>query len=621
MSLSHVLNTSLSGLRATQAGLSLVASNVANAQTPGYVRKSLLVEASIGNEVSNGVRIIGVERELDAFVQRQFRVETSGGAYADLRVEFLRRLQQVYGEPGAESALESIFNKFTNALQSLMTSPDLVAARTMVISSAQVLAQNLNKMTTDIQALRADAETSLANAVTAANNAIERIAAINYQLGAVNTRTAADAKLADERDNYINQLTELMDIRVVRTGDNQVDIITNSGIQLVGAGGALLAFNAQGTITPATVWDADPTKRTLGTLSVITGGGQSMDLIANNAIRSGKIAALIDMRDNVLVQAQTQLDALAAAMAQALSNETINGAVVSLPPQAGFDVDTAGLLPGNTVNLTYTDHFTNIQHNVKIVWVADPAALPLNDAMTADGNDEVIGVDISAGLSSIVAQLNLKFGNRLQFSNPAGTTLRVLDDGAVNLSTVSALSATRTTTVLNGNSTSLAFFTDGTSPYTGAFTSVAPQSLGFAGRIAVNPLLAADSSKLVLYGGNTAVGNPARPNFIYQQLTGTPMAFPSDVGFGTASTPFAGTLHGFMRQVLSMQGEAAANAESLAEGQRVVVDSLKQRLDDTSGVNIDQEMARLIALQTAYGANARVMSTVRELLDALMAIL
>ena len=69
-----------------------------------------------------------------------------------------------------------------------------------------------------------------------------------------------------------------------------------------------------------------------------------------------------------------------------------------------------------------------------------------------------------------------------------------------------------------------------------------------------------------------------------------------------------------------MQGEAASNASNLSKGQDVVVNALKQRVNDASGVNVDQEMANLIALQTAYGANARVMTAVRDMLDALMKI-
>jgi len=67
-----------------------------------------------------------------------------------------------------------------------------------------------------------------------------------------------------------------------------------------------------------------------------------------------------------------------------------------------------------------------------------------------------------------------------------------------------------------------------------------------------------------------------------------------------------------------MQGENASNASNLSQGQDVVVNALKQRVTDASGVNVDQEMTNLIQLQTAYGANARVMTAVRDMLDLLM---
>jgi flagellar hook-associated protein 1 FlgK len=70
--------------------------------------------------------------------------------------------------------------------------------------------------------------------------------------------------------------------------------------------------------------------------------------------------------------------------------------------------------------------------------------------------------------------------------------------------------------------------------------------------------------------------------------------------------------------MLSLQGEAAANALNLAEGQDVVVNALQQRMNQASGVNVDEEMANLITLQTAYGANARVMSAVKDMLERLM---
>ena len=311
--------------------------------------------------------------------------------------------------------------------------------------------------------------------------------------------------------------------------------------------------------------------------------GSTVDLIANKSIRSGKIAAYLDMRDNVLVQAQNQLDSLAATMAQALSDDTVNGTTVSSGAQTGLAVDTAGWLDGNRVNLTYTDRQTSIQHRVSIIRVDDPAALPLDDGATADPNDEVIGVDFSGGLASVVSQLNARFGGRLQFANPSGTTLQVLDDGAPNLVDVNALSLTRTATAVANGRTAVALFTDGTDPFTGAITSVGAQSVGFAGRIAVNPALLGDPSKLTIYDANTASGDPARPNLIYDRLTNAAFAFAPQTGLGNAASPFAGNLPTYLQQMLSLQGEAAANASSLSQGQDVVVNALKQRVNDASG--------------------------------------
>ena len=73
-----------------------------------------------------------------------------------------------------------------------------------------------------------------------------------------------------------------------------------------------------------------------------------------------------------------------------------------------------------------------------------------------------------------------------------------------------------------------------------------------------------------------------------------------------------------MQQMLSLQGEAAAHAGNLAEGQKVVVNALQERFSETSGVNIDAEMAVLITLQTAYSANARVLTAAREMIDTLL---
>jgi flagellar hook-associated protein 1 FlgK len=241
----------------------------------------------------------------------------------------------------------------------------------------------------------------------------------------------------------------------------------------------------------------------------------------------------------------------------------------------------------------------------------------LDDGATADPNDEVIGVDFSGGMASVVSQLNTAYAGLFTFSNPSGSTLRV--DGISGVSNVDDMSVTQTATALAGGDPAIALFTDGFNAFTGFISTTGSQIRGFAGRIAVNPALLVDPSKLVLYDTNTAVGDPTRPNYIYEQLTGASFFFSPPLGIG-ATGPFSGNLPNYLRQVLSMQGDAAANASSLAEGQAVVVNALQQRVNDVSGVNVDREMADLIALQTAYGANARVMAAVREMLETLMQI-
>src|SRR5688572_10474145 len=124
MSLTQALNTASSGLKATQSAMSIVASNVANAQTPGYVRKSLQLTSIATGDFGNSVRSAAVQRELDEYLQKQLRVESAGGSYADLRATFYQRLQAIYGDPSSSSSLESVFSNFTNAVQTLVTSPD-----------------------------------------------------------------------------------------------------------------------------------------------------------------------------------------------------------------------------------------------------------------------------------------------------------------------------------------------------------------------------------------------------------------------------------------------------------------------------------------------------------------
>lgn len=622
MSLSQALATAMSGLRANQAALALVSSNVANAETPGYVRKTLSQVQATTADYGSSVRIDGVNRELDQFLQTQLRTETSGAAYADIRASFLANLQGVYGDPDSSGTLESALNTLTTAVQALSTSPDSQSARIGVVNAAQMLAQQLNATSQGIQSLRQSAESGLDNAVTTANNALQQIATINNQLVNGRQTDASTASLLDQRDQYITQLSQLMDVRVVTNNLNQVSVFTNSGVQLVGVEAAQLSFNAQGTVTPNAQWNSDPSKSSLGSITINFPQGGSMDLISSGAIRSGAIAAYIELRDDTLVQAQAQLDQLAASMSSALSDKTTAGTALPPGPPDGYDLDLSGLQDGNVVHLTYKDNITGVTHNLSIVRVDDPSVLPLSNAATVDPNDEVLGIDFSGGMASVISQLNtaLTASAGLQFSNSAGSTLRVLDDGIGNRVDINAASVTTTAlpTALAAGSPEVSLFTDGGTAYTGAITAGGTQQTGLAARISINPYLLADPSKLTVFGASTASGDSTRANFILNQLTSATLYYGPQTGIGTTAQPYKGSLMSFTQQILSTQGNAAAAAKQLADGQDVVLNTLQNKMNATSGVNIDDEMAHLLALQNAYSANARVMATVKDMYAALL---
>ncbi len=620
MSLGDALSIAMSGLRATQASMTLVSSNVANAETPGYVRKTSDQVVTNSGTGGSGVQVNGVNRQLDEYIQAQLRTETSGASYASLKADFLQQLQSIYGDPNSSGTLEDAFNGLTTAVQALGTSPDSQSARTGVVNAAQVLTGQLNAMSNGIQTLRGAAETGISDSVTTANNLLKQIAQINNQLrsnplGGTST-DAATATLLDQRDQAITQLSQLMDIRVVTNGANQATVFTGSGVQLVGVAAATISFNAQGTVGPTTTWNSNNTLSQLGSIRVSDASGSSIDITGQ--LKSGKMAAYVELRDSTLVQAQAQLDQFAASLSRALSDRTVAGTATTSGAQSGFDLDLGGMKSGNTITITYTDSTTNSQRSVTIMRVDDPGALPLSKSATSDPNANLVGIDFSGASGSIASQLNAALNaSNLQFSG-GSPTLTVLN--SAGFSTVDSASVTSTLTSLTGGSGELPLFDDNGSPYSGAITASGAQSVGLAARIGVNSALIADPSRLVVYNTSplTAAGDTTRADFISQQLNSAKFTYSPATGIGSTGAPFKGTLSSFMQQFTSQQGASAQAASQLSDGQNVVLNTLQAKYTSSSGVNMDEEMAHLLALQNAYSANARVMTTVNSMYQALL---
>jgi flagellar hook-associated protein 1 FlgK len=618
MSLSSALSIAMSGLSANQVGLSIVSSNVANASTPGFASESVnLVEQGAGG-VDTGVQVAGINRALDTFVQSQLRTETSGDGFADQTSSVLQQLQNVYGTPGGQGTLETAFSNLTTAVQGLQANSGAASAQSAIVTAAQNMAQVLNSTTQGIQGLRTNVQQDIATSVSSANADMTQIANLNTQLQGLSPTDPSAATLEDQRDTAINQLAQLMGINVTTGGNNQVTIYTNTGVQLVGAQASTLSFNGPSTLGASNLYSTNPTQNGVGTITLTSPSGATVDMNATNSITSGQIGADLQLRDTTLVQAQNQVDQLAATMSSALSDTTTAGTAVTSGAQAGFTLDLANLQPGNTINLTYTNTTTGVQQQLQIVAVGSSSVLPLPTPSSTSPNTAVLGVNVSNGVASIASQLNAALGPaNLQFSNPSGSTLQVLN-GAGAGAAVSSASATITTSSLTSGSAALPLFTDGSTLYTGAINGDGSQLTGYAGRITVNPAVVANPSSLTDFSTSTASGDTTRANFINTQLTSGSFTFSPQSGLGSSSTPFTGTITGFMQQFLSLQANNATNAQQLQQGQDVVVNTLQQSFSSATGVNMDAQMSNLISLQNAYSANAHVMAVVQSMFTTLL---
>ena len=605
MGLSASLSTALSGLRTTQAGLDLVANNVANASTPGYVAKSLATEQS----ATGGVKVTEVKRQIDLYLQRQLRSESATAANASTTADYLDRLQSLFSTVDGELSIDSLVSSLSSAFDALATSPDSTTMQGSAVQEAVLLAQALNDASNGVQGLRQNADDALASGVDVANEALTSIQDLSRKIVA-SSHDGTRAALEDQRDQAINELAALMDVKVTDTGSGDVRITTGSGLTLYDAGEASrLSFEPTSNLTAEKAYASDASESALGTITLTRSSGYSVDLLGTSGLRSGELRALAELRDETLPEAQTQLDELAANIAQTFGSTTVAGTAVS----GGVDLSTAGAQSGDTMTVSYTSGGTT--RTITLVNVTDPSRLPLDGDVTADPTDTVIGVDFaSATAADDIDAALAAAGIDIDSAETAGGFAFTASDASVS---VTAGASKITATALTDGGVALPLFVDaGDAVYSGSLDG-GDQRTGFAGRIAVNSAVVDDPSLLTAYSSTAAASDPARADFLVDGLK-TDRGFRTDAGLGGASSGYRGTIGEFAQDIVSYQASASATATRVSESQSAVVSALQDRYASKSGVDVDSELTNLITLQTAYSANARVMTAVKEMLDMLL---
>jgi flagellar hook-associated protein 1 FlgK len=208
------------------------------------------------------------------------------------------------------------------------------------------------------------------------------------------------------------------------------------------------------------------------------------------------------------------------------------------------------------------------------------------------------------------------FGGKIGFAG-TGSTLSILDDGAAGTTDILSATVRSTSTGVQDGGLGLSLFVDaGNSDFTNSLDGKG-QKLGFASRISVNSAVAADNSLLVKYDADTPLGDTERADYLASQLDGLRFVSTDRSGPRTGNFTLSGNVGDLISQTVNYQGDTIATALANHDTQSQSLDVLGQRMDSEYGVNVDEEMSRLMELQNAYSANARVVSVVQELLQAL----
>jgi flagellar hook-associated protein 1 FlgK len=287
----------------------------------------------------------------------------------------------------------------------------------------------------------------------------------------------------------------------------------------------------------------------------------------------------------------------------------VTGAAASSGAQTGLRI--SGWQPGNTITLDFTVNGAP-RRLILLPESGSPAPYGSNGP---DPSATVLRIDMGGTFSTAASAIQAALAPLgITVNTAAGNTLQFLDDGAGNTTDVTGLSADITMTRFDSGNAELPFFVD-SGANNAAFAG--NEFAGLAQRLKVNPDLRADPSALVKFASTTPQGDTTRPDFLIKALTTTTRAF-QPLSNGGTGPAFVSTVADFTRRLVETQGANAEAAQRLDEGQGIALAAVEARFAEKSGVNIDQEMAQLVLLQNAYGANARVMTAIRDMLDLLM---
>jgi flagellar hook-associated protein 1 FlgK len=330
MALSSALNAAQSGLSAAARRAEVVSSNIANAATPGYARREVLLQAGA---FAPGVQVLGIQRQDNAALTLGRRSAGAEAGAASFLSEQLLRIDRAFGTPGEGASLTDSIATLDGALIRAAAAPDSKANLAAVATAAQGLARQFAQTSAAVQQARADTDARIGAEVGLLNKTLSRIAGIDQQIVALRSAGRDAAELVDQRQLLVDQVAQIIPLREVARSNGQTALFALSGAVLLDGRPATFGF------TPTQMISASNTVP----LSGLTLNGQPLSTGPTSLIAGGTLHVAFTLRDTITPDLQSRLDALAVSLTDRLAaaDSTLGTGAPGLLTDAGGPIDPA----------------------------------------------------------------------------------------------------------------------------------------------------------------------------------------------------------------------------------------------------------------------------------------
>ena len=654
-----LMNVGVSALNANQQALTTVGHNIANVNTPGYSRQTVYTNALHGQNMGNGfigkgVQVATVMRNYSALLNRQSNAANAIHAADTSRLQGLMQMQDVF--KGGDGSLGAAVTNMMNAFVDVQAAPSDATGRNVVLTRMSELAARFHAASNMLEEQDYSTAQQLRNNALLVNDKASQVARLNNEISRALATGHQPNDLLDARDQVIREINQYVQTTQVAADDGSISLF-------VGGSQALVLGINSGQLSVEETKEYPGSQRMA--LYFSQPGGQQLELTAA-MVGGGEIAGLLKFRNEDLAEGRNLLGRLAMTIGHELNLQnqrglTLNGqqggALFSLPTTStGYGNITGYSNIGPGAATTQVMDASQLKPSeYRLIFEGSPVAPvltrmsdgkvfnatstpPLNMGNLATGFD-ADGLRFIVPAATLAAAVS---GNSMLFKpfSTAASEIEALVHNPDELAAASALTAN-----INKNNTGKLQLTQlGANDFTGIPAAQDPVRLTFDGAGQVTYQIYDHLSSTWSAASAPMDYTPGQPITISGwsiTLTGTPAAgdtvdVANALDFGEAFRLNAGNAGAFLdlrdKKVFD-QGTTLSDGFSAAMavvGTRTQSVQLAEKLSSTvaknlemdrtavSGVNRDEEAARLLQYQQAYQASSKVIQIAQSLFDSVL---